>query len=82
MNQLGHKQMDVLKMDIEGSEFKVVKDLMDSNLEAINVKLICMETHERFFESKECIDDLYELMRNRGFFDLYGLPEEPTFIKI
>ena len=82
MNQFGHKQIDVLKMDIEGSEFKVVKDLMDPNLEAINVKLVCMETHERFFESKKCIDDLYELMRNRGFYDIYGLPEEPTFIKI
>ncbi len=82
MKELGHDHIDVLKMDIEGSEFKVTKNLMNPKLETIDFKVCLMETHERFFAPKEreYIDELYSIMRENGFYDLYGTAKEPTFI--
>lgn len=82
MKELGHQQIDILKMDIEGSEFKVVNDMMNPDLDNINIGLFCVETHERFFETRECLDNFYRILRNRGFYDSYGTVREPTFIKI
>lgn len=84
MQELGHDYIDILKMDIEGSEFKIVKDLMDPKLKPIGFKACLMETHERFFapEEREYVDGLYSTMRENGFYDLYGTAHDPTFIKI
>lgn len=40
-----HKQIDLLKMDIEGSKYVVINDLMEKN---ITVAKICIESHHRF----------------------------------
>lgn len=82
MGELGHKEIDILKMDIEGSEFKVVNDMMNPNLEAIHFKLFCVETHERFFETRTYVDHLFETMQKKGFYDFYGTVREPTFVKL
>lgn len=84
MRKLEHDHIDILKMDIEGSEFKVVNNLMNPELEPIGFKACLMETHERFFslEERGCVDDLYRIMRENGFYDLYGTAKEPSFIKI
>jgi FkbM family methyltransferase len=44
MSKLGHSQVDVLKMDIEGAEFAVVEDLVRGHL---RVRQICLEFHHR-----------------------------------
>lgn len=49
IRQLGHKKVDILKMDIEGSEFKVIENLDQEESSIIGE--ICMEIHERFFEN-------------------------------
>lgn len=84
MQELGHDRIDVLKMDIEGSEFKVVKNLMNPALKEVDFKACLMETHERFFTPKgrEYADELYRVMSEKGFIDLYGTAKEPTFIKM
>ena len=84
MQELGHERIDILKMDIEGSEFKVVKNLMNPELKPIDFKTCLMETHERFFAPKErdYADDLYNTMMENGFADLYGTAMEPTFVRI
>ena len=84
MQKLGHNHIDILKMDIEGSEFKVVKNLMNPELKAIDFKVCLMETHERFFapNERDCADELYNTMRVNGLVDLYGTAKEPTFIRI
>ena len=46
--ELGHDHIDILKMDIEGSEFKVVDGLNKVN---IPIGQICLEVHNRFFEN-------------------------------
>lgn len=82
MNELGHEEIDIVKMDIEGSEFKVIDDMMNPDLEAIEFQLLCVETHERFFATKTCVDCLFEAMRRKGFYDLYGTVIEPTFVSL
>lgn len=32
MNELGHKHIDLIKMDIEGSEITVINDMLDNNI--------------------------------------------------
>lgn len=43
----GHKFVDVLKMDIEGSEFDVIESLR--GLDGLRFGQICVEFHHRFF---------------------------------
>lgn len=45
MKELGHRHIDILKMDIEGEEYPVIADILESNLD---VKQILVEFHHRF----------------------------------
>lgn len=45
MKELKHNHIDVLKMDIEGAEYKVIEDIKQSN---IKPKQILVEFHHRF----------------------------------
>ena len=45
MNELGHDQIDILKMDIEGAEYEVVEDIRKSE---IRPRQILIEFHHRF----------------------------------
>lgn len=44
---LGHSKIDVLKMDIEGSEYAVLEEILQSRFE---IGQILVEFHDRFFE--------------------------------
>lgn len=45
MSDLNHKHIDILKMDIEGAEYDVIDDLLESQLD---VKQLLVEFHHRF----------------------------------
>jgi FkbM family methyltransferase len=45
MKMLGHRKIDILKMDIEGSEYGVIQDIIESN---ISITQIMVEFHHRF----------------------------------
>jgi len=45
MRDLGHSRINLLKMDIEGSEYDVIDDILTNNLE---VGQILVEFHHRF----------------------------------
>jgi len=45
MKENGHIKIDLLKMDIEGSEYAVIKDIIGSN---IQINQLCVEVHHRF----------------------------------
>ena len=45
MHDLHHKRIDVLKMDIEGAEYEVLDEILDSGL---TVRQILVEFHHRF----------------------------------
>ena len=44
-NEVGDKQIDVLKIDIEGSEWNILDKFIDQDLDQIDVKQICIEIH-------------------------------------
>jgi len=82
MNELGHQQIDVLKMDIEGAEYDVIENILGSN---IPITQLLIEFHDRFFEkgnlkSKQAIEKLklygYEIFAISDSF------EEVSFIKL
>lgn len=69
MNELGHTTIDILKMDIEGAEYQVIKDLIESNIKPVQ---ILVEFHHRFpnvgiKRTKEAI----KLLNNYGFLLYY-----------
>lgn len=45
MNELGHDHIDLLKMDIEGAEYRVIDDVLNSK---VRPKQILVEFHHRF----------------------------------
>ncbi|SMO80130.1 methyltransferase, FkbM family [Saccharicrinis carchari] len=48
MNELNHKHIDVLKMDIEGAEYDVIDNILRSK---VSITQILIEFHDRFFEN-------------------------------
>ena len=77
----GHNHIDLLKMDVEGSEFKFVEGLRNC---PVLIDQICMEIHDRGF--KDGIDLLKLLlvtMRDLGYLliSISTSEEELTFLK-
>ncbi|MGO1595715.1 MAG: FkbM family methyltransferase [Sphingobacterium sp.] len=65
VSDLGHDHIDVLKMDIEGSEYAIIEGLLNSG---IPVKQILVETHERFFANgKEKGKKLFSALHRHGY---------------
>jgi FkbM family methyltransferase len=80
MEKLGHHRLDILKMDIEGAEYEVVEDLLESD---IQVSQLLIEFHHRFSyigtkKTRRAIQRLNEA----GFkiFDVSPSGEEMSFI--
>lgn len=82
MSNLGHEQIDLLKMDVEGAEYSVLADLLGCK---IAVKQLLVEFHHRWPEvgvrkTKEAIVAL-----NRSGYKIFNVSasgEEYGFIKI
>lgn len=70
MNELGHKQIDLLKMDIEGSEYGVLDDILDSGLKP---KMILIEFHGQNNEmlTMKKFNGKYSLYKKLGCRDYY-----------
>ena len=81
LKMYNHDQIDVLKMDIEGSEYDVIASILNSKIE---IGQILIEFHNRFFEdgfsrTKKAI----KLLRSSGFelFAISDSKEELSFVK-
>jgi len=82
IRELGHSSIDLLKMDIEGSEYAVLADLV---ARAIPVKQLLVEFHHRFpgvgdDRSQASID----LLERHGYklFAISPSAEEYSFLKV
>lgn len=53
MDELGHERIDLLKIDIEGAEYKVVESVLEDNLD---IRVICVE----YDECHNPLDDNYK----------------------
>ncbi|MCU0450307.1 MAG: FkbM family methyltransferase [Bernardetiaceae bacterium] len=49
MHELGHRHLDLLKMDIEGAEYWVMENILNAN---IPITQILIEFHDRFYENE------------------------------
>ena len=80
-NKNNHSHIDVLKMDIEGSEYAVLDSILNSG---ISISQILLEIHERFFEDgKQKTDQMLAQLHQHGY-KLFGISEkeeELSFIK-
>lgn len=80
MNELGHNQIDVLKIDIEGAEYDVVQDMLENKYD---IKQVLIEFHHRFKGSN--IAQTYKALKTLnklGFYTYYigGYAEEISLI--
>lgn len=82
MNELGHRQIDVLKMDIEGSEYEVIEDLLGRE---IPVRQLLVEYHHRFpgVGNAKTLASI-ELLERHGYrlFNISRSAEEYSFLKV
>lgn len=68
--------IDIVKMDIEGSEFGVLHDMINSEV-IDKVGQICVEVHPRFFEDgQERLDSLVNEMNQKDFYIVYTSPDK------
>lgn len=80
--ELGHNHIDVLKMDIEGSEFEVIDSIL---LSTIKIDQILIELHERFFaDGKSKVIKLLKTLKDNGYavFAVSDSFAEVSFIRI
>jgi FkbM family methyltransferase len=78
---LKHDHIDILKLDIEGSEYRVIPDLLQSK---IHIDQILVEFHHRFKEIKVAkTRELIKIMNHHGYliFDISTSGYEYSFIK-
>lgn len=80
LNLNGHNHIDLMKMDIEGSEFKAVADLPNC---IARIDQICVEVHDRFYEDGiERLKEMVSTLRKMGYL-LVGISRsklELTFV--
>lgn len=57
--RLGHQSIDLLKLDIEGAEYRVVRQMLELG---ISPKILCLELHraDTFKETTMLVDELVE----------------------
>ncbi len=81
MDIFGHYHIDVLKIDIEGSEYDVIENILQ---EKIPVTQILIEFHDRFFNTKHPRSKpIVEKLKMNGY-EIFGISdtyEEISFVK-
>ncbi|MCW9014371.1 MAG: FkbM family methyltransferase [Gammaproteobacteria bacterium] len=80
MEELGHEKIDLLKMDIEGAEYQVIEDFVNSD---VRPKQLLIEFHHRFpsvgiEKSKSAIEKLNKI--GYMIFSVSDIGEEYSFI--
>ncbi len=79
-DELGHKYIDVIKMDIEGAEYDVLESILNSDIAAGQ---ILVEFHDRLFETGELRSKkTVKMMKQKGY-EIFAISksfEEVSFI--
>lgn len=81
MKENGHSHIDLLKIDIEGSEYDVIDDILK---EKIDIVQICVEVHHRFPGiGVEKTKDMVKKLNANGYYivAISDTREEYTFVR-
>lgn len=70
--ELSHTHIDVLKMDIEGSEYPVMEDILSSD---ISITQILVETHERFFTDGKAKGEAFFASLKRAGYKIFAVSD-------
>lgn len=76
-----HKLIDVVKIDIEGSEYEIIDDILNSNC---IINQILVEFHDRLFDSGDLQSKLFVDKMNKKGYGIFAAScsfEEVSFIK-
>lgn len=81
MRELGHDHVDLLKLDIEGSEYDILPELVE-----LDIKQMVVEFHGRFFDDAKNKNELIKKVMEQGKYivvhnNLKASSQETTFIK-
>ncbi|MCK4827173.1 FkbM family methyltransferase, partial [bacterium] len=72
LHQAGHNKLDVLKMDIEGSEYAVIKNIFDEGIKPI---VLLVEFHHRLVNfGISQTKDAISILKNEGYGIFYVSP--------
>jgi hypothetical protein len=80
MSMLGHRQIDLLKLDIEGAEYDVIENIVS---EKVRIGQLCVEFHHRWREIGSRRTDLaIDRLRSFGYrlFHVSPSGEEFSFL--
>lgn len=81
MEELGHDHIDLLKLDIEGAEYDVIPDVLNSN---VTIHQLLVEFHHRFAEfGPKRTRLIVKMLKQHGFrlFNVSASGEELSFLK-
>jgi FkbM family methyltransferase len=82
MNELGHNKISLLKIDVEGGEYSIIKDILNS---AIDINQLLIEFHHWLpaFSSSQT-KHAVALLNNEGYkiFNISEIGREYSFIRI
>ncbi|AEI50298.1 FkbM family methyltransferase [Runella slithyformis] len=82
LKEHGHTQIDLLKMDIEGAEYKVIEDILQSK---IKIKQLLVEFHHQMYGITTEQSEKAILALNQAGYQLFDISEtgyEYSFVKI
>ncbi len=80
MDDLCHKTIDLLKIDIDGAEYGVLRDVVSNQLP---IRQICIEFHQRLLEiGPKSTQEAVRLLKNAGYKLFYVSPigQEYSFL--
>lgn len=81
ISELKHKHINILKMDVEGAEFRIFEDFFSRKKGNDSFDYLCIELHERFFEEPKTIrEGFIRLLKENGYYYWYSLGEEFLFV--
>ena len=79
VEELGHKHIDILKMDIEASEYSVIPTIIEESRRGLIIDQLLIEFHHRF--NGKTVQDTQKMiqMLNDAGYDIFSIRNDEEF---